>query len=176
MAKEPPSLDEKPESKPEEAPENGSFLSKKMILIGTPIVIAQVVLAYFLVAKFVVPVFVHQREAREKVEQQSKADVVEPQIFVINDLIINPAGTNGTRFLLTTIGFEVNSTEAKQEMEKKEVQVRDVLNSILTSKALDSLVDVDGRETLRNEISSKVRTLMKVGQVQNVYFSKFIIQ
>ena len=111
-------------------------------------------------------------------EDPHAAAVEDPaqRIFVVKDLIVNPAGTNGTRFLLTTIGFEVSSPQAKIELEAKEVQLRDVLNTILTSKGMDDLVDVQKREILRREISAQVGELVRQGNLANVYFSKFIIQ
>ena len=95
---------------------------------------------------------------------------------MVKDLIVNPAGTNGTRFLLTTVGFEVTTPETQKELEAKEVQVRDILNTVLTGKGLDELVDVSQRETLRAEIAEKINALLKNGTLSSVYFSKFIIQ
>jgi flagellar FliL protein len=94
----------------------------------------------------------------------------------VKDLIVNPAGTNGTRFLLTTVGFEVTTPEGLKELETKDVMVRDALNTILTSKDLATLVNVEGREALRKEIEEKVGSLLRTGTLTNVYFSKFIIQ
>ncbi len=150
------------------------FLTRKMLLIGIPIVLVEAVAVYFLTAMFVVP----KISGAERTPDPAKVPVTvpEPHVFVVNDLIVNPAGTNGTRFLLTTIGFEVSSPEAKAELEKKELQVRDVLNSILTAKGLDSLVDVRNRESLRQEIFARVRPLLTTGKPEQVYFSKFIIQ
>ena len=74
------------------------------------------------------------------------------------------------------MGIEVSTPEGQAELEKKEVQVRDLLNSILTSKGLNELVSIEQRELLRIEISKKVGELLKSGKLRNVYFSKFIIQ
>lgn len=154
-----------------------SIFSKKLIIIGIPIFIVQLAIVYFLIAKFVVPsTNVEHASAKASEEETQKAESATQNIFLIKDLIINPAGTNGTRFLLTTVGIEVTTPEAQQELEKKEVQVRDVLNSILTSKGLNELVSIEQRELLRNEISKKIGELVKAGKMKNVYFSKFIIQ
>ena len=91
-------------------------------------------------------------------------------------LIVNPAGTNGTRFLLTTVGVEVDSPQTKTELEKKDIQVRDALISILTSKGLDQLGRIDQRDLLRSEIAQKIGDLLTSGKPKNVYFGKFIIQ
>lgn len=175
MAKEAPQNASAPSVPPAtEAPAKESFSLKKILLIGVPIVIVQVVLVYFLFVKFIAPGMAHQQTVES--EQPEEAKEEQAQVFVIKDLIVNPAGTNGTRFLLTTIGLEVPTQEIKTEIEQKEVQTRDILNTILTSKGLDELTIPQYKESLRNEILAKVNATLKKGKVRNVYFSKFIIQ
>jgi flagellar protein FliL len=153
-----------------------SFFSKKLIMIGIPIFVVQLAIIYFIMAKFfVAPSHAESTAAKTETEGQ-KAETETQNIFLIKDMIVNPAGTNGTRFLLTTVGIEVSTPEAQQELEKKEVQVRDLLNSILTSKELADLVSIEQREVLRGEISKRVGEMLKTGKLRNVYFSKFIIQ
>ncbi len=176
MAKESFPQEQKPEATAPEVPQKQSLFSKKLVLFGVPIFILQVVVVYLLVAMFILPV---RPEAPGVARSDNEAPTPEQfvqHIFVVKDVIVNPAGTNGTRFLLTTIGFEVSSQEAQQELEKKELQVRDALNTILTSKGLDELVSVQQREALRTEIANRVRELATSGKLTNVYFSKFIIQ
>jgi len=153
-----------------------SFFSKTNLMIGVPIFFVQLAIVYFLIAKFFAPAGHTENSTPKAGEESQKTESATQNIFLIKDVIINPAGTNGTRFLLTTVGIEVSTPEAQQELEKKEVQVRDLLNSILTSKGLDELVSIQQRELLRVEISKRVGDLLKAGRLRNVYFSKFIIQ
>ncbi len=162
---------------------------KKVLLIGVPAFLVQLVLVYFLTARFLVPLSLQNAAAltpaqaqqahpssTATTEAESTADVQEEYLFAIKDLIINPAGTNGQRYLLTTIGFNLSSEEALKEMEKKEMAVRDALNSILTSKSMEDLIDVSKREVLRHEIFMRAKELVKTGKLNSVYFSKYIIQ
>ena len=176
MAKEQEAAQQKPPAPAGEQAAKSPFQAKKLIVIGVPVFLVQLVVIYVVMAKFVVPMSSGQKESAKPAEVKESAEHPTQSIFVVKDIIVNPAGTNGTRFLLTTIGFEVSTPEAQKELEKKEVQVRDVLNSVLTSKGLDELVSVEQRETLRTEISQRVSELVKSGSLANVYFSKFIIQ
>jgi flagellar protein FliL len=168
---------------------------KKLIMFGVPLFIVQLVLVYFLITKVLAPAPAssaepehstssessekekgkksHGSEGKEGKEGEGGGD---GKIYVVKDLIVNPAGTNGTRFLLTTVGFEVTTPEALKDIESKDMMVRDALNTILTSKDLASLVNVEGRELLRKEIQEKVGVFVHDGELSNVYFSKFIIQ
>jgi len=149
---------------------------KKLLIIGVPVFLVQLAAIYFLMVKFIAPGGAPTADSGKAADAKESAEHPAQSIFVIKDIIVNPAGTNGTRFLLTTIGLEVTTPEAEKDLEKKEVQVRDVLNSVLTSKGLDELVNVEQREALRAEIFQKVGELVKPGSLANVYFSKFIIQ
>jgi flagellar protein FliL len=176
MAKEtqPPEQSKTPPAAP--APASAGVTPMKLIIIGVPVFLVQLAVVYFLVAKFVAPSSgAAAAEPAKPAETKESADAAK-SIFVVKDVIVNPAGTNGTRFLLTTVGFEINGAEREKDLEKKEVQVRDVLNTVLTSKGLDELVRPDQREALRKEIFQKVSEMLPAGTLTNVYFSKFIIQ
>ena len=175
MAKEQDPIDPKAQHAAAEQVSKQPLNLKKLILFGVPVFLVQLVAIYFLMSKFVVPSSA-AKESAKPAETKEAAEHPAQSIFVVKDIIVNPAGTNGTRFLLTTIGLEVTTPEAQNDLEKKEVQVRDILNSVLTSKGLDDLVNVEQREALRAEIFQKVSELVKSGTLANVYFSKFIIQ
>ncbi|MEI7907191.1 MAG: flagellar basal body-associated FliL family protein [Bacteroidota bacterium] len=154
-----------------EAPKSDSINIKKVLIIGIPIIVVQIVLLYFLFIKFVAPGMTAQPHVKEEASVPDQT-----QVMVIKDIIVNPAGTNGTRFLLTTVGLEIPSAELKAELETKEVQTRDILNTILTSKGLDELTAPQFKEQLRKEILEKLNSKLTKGKIKNIYFSKFIIQ
>lgn len=177
MAKDSPPPDQKPDTPASTPPAAAkSFSMKKVLVFGVPIFLVQVVLLYFLATKFLVPTTAVQATEKKAEPASEKKEEPARQVYVVSDLIVNPAGTNGTRFLLTTIGVEVDSPQTKSELEKKDIQVRDALISILTSKGLDQLGKVDQREVLRGEIAAKVGEMLKSGKPKNIYFGKFIIQ
>lgn len=169
-------------------------MMKKLLIFGVPAFLVQLVVIYFLTAKFVVPMTLQSQigkiskletkpqdgeKGATSDESSDEDDTEEPkvqQVYVVKDLIINPAGTNGQRYLLTTIAFNVSSEAALKELEGKELLVRDMLNSILTSKTMDQLIDVSQRETLREEIQKKAREILNRGKVKGVYFSKYVVQ
>jgi flagellar protein FliL len=193
MAKEPAPPAQNTPTPEQPKSEKPPFNTRKLVLLGVPIFVVQAVVVYFLTAKFILPATAihdvtdlspaaHTGETSGDDSGPRDAATVEEfppgeqHIYVVKDLIINPAGTNGTRFLLTTVGFNVNSSGAIKELESREVQVRDILNTILTAKGLDELTNVRLRDSLRVEIAQKVSALVRGGTLRNVYFSKFIIQ
>jgi flagellar FliL protein len=179
--------------KKEEKKSGGTM--KKLLIFGVPAFLVQLVVIYFLTAKFVVPMTLQSQigkiakhetknehtDGEETTDEETEAEEEESapkvqQVYVVKDLIINPAGTNGQRYLLTTIAFNVSSESALKELEGKELLVRDMLNSILTSKTMDQLIDVAQREALREEIQKRAKEILSRGKVKGVYFSKYVVQ
>jgi flagellar protein FliL len=183
MAKNPTSPEQSPPAAGGGPEKEGGVPMKKLIMIGVPLFLVQVVAIYFIVTKVLAPAPAAAGTTSAPVEHvegkhggEGGSEEHAENIYIVKDLIVNPAGTNGTRFLLTTVGFGVTTVEAKTELEEKDTQVRDALNTILTSKDLVALSSIADRETLRTEITRKVAELVKRGTLTNVYFSKFIIQ
>ena len=160
------------------APPKEGFSMKKILMFGGPIILIQIVVIYFLMTKFMTPSAAQggQQPAAAQEEKKGEGGEQTTQIVVIKDVIVNPAGTNGSRLLVTTVGLEVATAEAKVELEQKEVQTRDVLVTILTGKRLEELAAPEQRETLREEIGQRVNKLLHNSKLKNVYISKFIIQ
>ncbi len=180
MAKENPPLDStNQQPAPAPAPQASSGWSlQKILTIAVPVLILQVVLVYFLVAKFFAPKMAGEKDGGSAVASETKSskDDETTQIVVIKDIIVNPAGTNGTRFLVTTVGLEVPTVEAKNELEQKEVQTRDVLITILAGKRLEDLATPENKDSLRAEIQRNIDKILRSAKLKNVYISKFIIQ
>ena len=171
----------------EAKPAGGAISIKQLLMFGVPVFVVICGLMIWLIPKFIAPAGGGAREKPEAAESKSHGEEsgghgeegeggAEPNIYIVKDVILNPAGTNGTRFLLTTVGFEVSTAEAKKEIEAKDVQVRDALNTILTAKSLTTLSMPENRDSIRQEIAERVGKLLRTGKLSNVYFSKFIIQ
>jgi flagellar FliL protein len=156
------------------APASG-WTIKKILMIGGPILLVQIVAVYFLVVKFFAPSD-SEAQTTAAVGEKVVAEEEKPQIVVIKDIIVNPAGTNGSHLLVTSIGLEVSTAETKTELEEKEVQTRDILVTILTGKRMEELSTPEQKENLRKEIHQKIDEILKSSKLKKVYISKFIIQ
>ncbi|MBK7258326.1 MAG: flagellar basal body-associated FliL family protein [Ignavibacteriae bacterium] len=164
----------------------GAISIKQLLMFGVPVFVVICGLMIWLLPKFIAPPAAGAPEKQAAGESSAHGEKseggeegeggAEPNIYIVKDVILNPAGTNGTRFLLTTVGFEVSTAEAKKEIEAKDVQVRDALNTILTAKSLTTLSMPENRDSIRQEITERVGKLLRTGKLSNVYFSKFIIQ
>jgi flagellar protein FliL len=97
-------------------------------------------------------------------------------VYAVKDLVINPAGTSGSRFLSVSFGFELASAEVQQQLEAREPLVRDALITIMSSKSVAQLTDAREKEITRLQIKKRLSDLLKTSDISAVYFTDFVLQ
>jgi|GEM_PF-407790 flagellar basal body-associated protein FliL len=97
-------------------------------------------------------------------------------IYMIRDIIVNPAGTGGTRFLSTTVGFQIQNSKTSTILSEQDAVVRDALITILSSQTIPELGDFRQREKLRQLIRQRVQRLLGTDDIAGVYFTEFVLQ
>jgi flagellar basal body-associated protein FliL len=98
------------------------------------------------------------------------------KMFQIKDIVVNPAGTNGTRYLCTTVALEITNPMVEEEAAAREAQVRDLLIEILGRRSVVELSSLEMRDLIREEIEDSVNALLSSGEIDGVYFSNFVLQ
>lgn len=94
----------------------------------------------------------------------------------IENLVLNPAGSNGTRFLMVSATFEMKDEAAKDAAKGKEAEVRDALLALLGKKPIDQLTDIGQRDAIKKEVLTAVSAIFPKGTVTRVFFPQFVIQ
>lgn len=174
-----------------------SMFNPKVLMIGLPIFIVQLVAVYFITANVLLSghskssdseepkteeVTEEKSEGSEESKEGEKKEGKEGEnsgsalIFALDDMIVNPANTNGKMLLLASLGLAVESEESKKSLEEKQVIVKDAVISVLSSKNVGQLSSSTYRDTLKTEILKNLSTQLPGSKVNNIYFSKFIIQ
>ena len=98
------------------------------------------------------------------------------QFMEIQGLIINPAGTDGTRYLMVNLGLESRSAGILEEVEEKEVVVRDTILKVLGRHTVEELADISRRSDLKNELRAAVNAIVGQDQIQRMYFTQYVLQ
>jgi flagellar protein FliL len=100
----------------------------------------------------------------------------ESNYYNIEGIVVNPAGTGGTRYLSCGISFEMANTSDVKSFEAKAAQVKDILITILSSKTVDELADIRMRNQMRRQILVIVNRYMAPVQAKAVYLTDFVLQ
>lgn len=177
-------LEKKPEEKKVESSTEKKGFNMKFLVIGLPLFIVQLVAVYFITANILMPKIQSHGSSVQtdsvSVEQPAEDTVnhadLGKYIYVVDDLIINPAGTDGKRLLLSSLGFDLPNEKYQTELKEKEILVKDAIISVLSSKDMNQLSNSAYRDTLRIQITQKLNRLIPNVKISNVYFSKYILQ
>ena len=97
-------------------------------------------------------------------------------VHAVENLVLNPAGSGGTRFLMVNATFELKDGGTEQLMKDHEAEVRDHILGLLGKKTVDELTDMTRREGLKKEVIDAVAPLFPKGAVKKVFFPQFVIQ
>lgn len=96
--------------------------------------------------------------------------------FEVGDLVINPRGSDGRRYLMVSIGFESKSGKTLEELQTKEVVVRDTLLKLLGLKSVEELAAIENRNQIKEDLRVAINTLLRDGTIDRLYFTKYVLQ
>lgn len=74
------------------------------------------------------------------------------------------------------IKLETDSAKAKEELEKRDFQVKDNIISILADTSAGEIEGDKGREAFKQSLKEKVNSYLQEGKVQKVYITSFNLQ
>jgi flagellar FliL protein len=98
------------------------------------------------------------------------------QSFPISKVIVNVAGSMGTRYLMTSFTLVGTANDFKTVVEENKDQLLDLANTAMASKSISDLEKPGARNQLRSELISIFNNALGGGFVQEIYFTEFAVQ
>ena len=105
-------------------------------------------------------------------EVQNIDDIVESSVD-IDEITTNIAGDN---YIKIALKIQTTSKDSAAELKKRDFQVKSILIEQLSEMSKKDLEGAKGKEMLANTLKTKINQLMQEGEVQQVYFTSYIIQ
>ena len=96
--------------------------------------------------------------------------------YQMEELIVNPAETNGQRYLLVQISLELKDKNDTELIDKNKMEIRNDLIEFLSSRTVDQLIHFGKRELLRNEMIDIINDALGKRSVRNLYYTKYVMQ
>ena len=164
------------QSTEEEAPKKG----KNLILI---IVIAALVVVLLIVGVVVVMLSggddeqsqSSSKSAKEKPMKNLDAMEVGP-MFPLDTFTVNLLSDSGRRYLKVQMNLELDGEELAAELETKTAVVRDIIIRLLSSKTLEEISTMKGKDKLKEQVVNQLNLSLRDGNVRNIYFTEFVVQ
>ncbi len=162
--------EKKKEAKEIKGDSKGTKSSRKIIVIGKIfllilILIGQSYLAYVIVDKYYPSIYVKMNEE----------DPPELGTYLMEQLVVNPANTNGRRYLMVEISLELN-IEHIPLMENNNPKVKQELIETFSKRTVSQLTTPEERDTIRKEVTDIINSSIGEISVQNLYFTKYVLQ
>ena len=153
-------------------------LNPKVLLIGIPLYIVQLIAVYFVTVNFFIDAK-NPEDGTELVNEDELAfadSVVTGKfIFQTGDIIVNPAD-GGVRLMLINLGFDVPKEEMLTELQEKKPIVNDAIINLIGQKRLHELMNVKMKPKLKEEIKKMMKEKFPDIKISEIYYNKYIIQ
>ena len=94
----------------------------------------------------------------------------------INKLLVNVAGTMGSRYLLVSMSVVSTDPAFQQKLTDNDAALRDAASSVLAAKTLTDLEKTDERNLIRTELLNGFNNILGRDEVQEIYLTEFAIQ
>jgi flagellar basal body-associated protein FliL len=155
-----------------------SLLTLKNIFILLAGVVISSALALFTVGNYIAPKIESRKAEHESLtfSKGSDSELEDLVFYKIDPVIVNPAGSNGERYLKAAVSLEAYDPAIIAEVEKRLPQIKNQINIILSSKTIEQVQTNEDKERLRREIQSRINGLLTTGNISNVYFEEFVYQ
>ncbi len=97
-------------------------------------------------------------------------------MFPLDTFTVNLLSDSGRRYLKVQMNLELDGEELAAELEAKTAVVRDVIIRLLSSKTLEEISTVKGKDKLKEQMVNQLNLNLRDGNVRHVYFTEFVVQ
>lgn len=118
----------------------------------------------------------HAPEGGAEHDAEEGAPPAAPEVHLVENLVLNPAGSGGGRFLLFSVAFEVASPAALATLQERDAELRDVILTRIGAMTLEELTAVSARDSLKKELEAVLGERFGKKTVRQMYFPQFVIQ
>jgi len=98
------------------------------------------------------------------------------QSFAFSKMVVNVAGTMGTRYLVVSFSLVGTSADFKTNIEENKDQLSDLAISTLGSKTIVDMERPEAKNQLRSELISAFNSALGGDEVQELFFTEFAMQ
>lgn len=97
-------------------------------------------------------------------------------IFPLDPFIVNIYDGQELRYLKVKVEMEMVAPAIKAEIEGRLAPIRDSVLILLSAKTLQDIQDVQGKNTLKEEILGAINKNVAPGKIVKIYFTDFVVQ
>jgi flagellar FliL protein len=101
-------------------------------------------------------------------------------VHLIDNMVLNPAGSGGTRFVMLAAAVEFGDAKYVDAMKARDAEARDVVLRVVGARAVEQLAEMSFRDVLRKELADSLSVLFPKAErahaIKRIFFPQFVIQ
>ena len=97
-------------------------------------------------------------------------------IFPLEPFIVNIYDGQELRYLKVKVEMEMAGVGVKTDLDSRLAAIRDAILVLLSTKTLQDIQDVQGKNQLKDEIMTAINKIIPPGKIAKIYFTDFVVQ
>jgi len=107
---------------------------------------------------------------------EAKKGDAPPSIYQLDNLVMNPAASGGSHFLLMSVALQLKDAASLETIKGRDAELRDAILRLVSRKTIDQVTDLSARDQLSSELMDVLSKMFGTGTVTKIYFPQFVIQ
>lgn len=100
----------------------------------------------------------------------------EAVVHKIENLIVNPAGSQGRRFLMMSVAIQVPDAKTDEKLRAQDPMLRDAIIGAVQGQPFEVITSPGGRDSVRAAITRVVKPMVPDAEFVRVYLPQFVLQ
>jgi flagellar FliL protein len=114
--------------------------------------------------------------AKKDAGPEAKKGDAPPPIYQVDNLVMNPAGSGGSHFLLMSVALQLKDASSLEVIKGRDAELRDAILRLFSRKTSDQISDISARDQFASELMAVLDRMFGAGTVAKIYFPQFVIQ
>jgi len=120
-----------------------------------------------------------KKDKKKKASGDKKGEAGKPTVYKLDNIIVNPADSQGQRFLMCSVAIESDDPKALDMLRAHEIELRDEVVTMLSQRSLERLTAPGARDSLRADLRRLIRPALGPDADDTdlrVYLPQFVVQ
>ncbi len=113
---------------------------------------------------------------KRKASRRSSDYLTIGPMYPMSQFVVNLLSESGGKYLKVALDIELGSEELASEMDMKKSLIRDIIIRALSSKTFEEVSTMKGKDRLKDEIVNQINDVLADGQINNIFFTDFVVQ
>ena len=97
-------------------------------------------------------------------------------VFPLEPFIVNIYDGQELRYLKVKVELEMANPASKGDLELRLAPIRDSILVLISTKTLQEVQDMQGKNQLKDQILSSINKFIAAGAITKIYFTDFVVQ